>query len=99
MAFGGGRKHFLFKNIADPGNNTLFGKREDGRDLTREWQNKSGGFKFIWNKKQFEDLDSNKVEHVLGNSFQTLFLYMKNVYKDNAEADLALLQYPRWSAF
>ena len=72
MAFGGGRKHFLFKNITDPGNNTLFGKREDGRDLTQEWRKKSGGFEFIWNKKQFEALDSKKVEHVLGNLFQTL---------------------------
>ena len=73
MAFGGGRKNFLFKNIADPGNKTLFGKREDDRDLTKEWQSKPGKFQFIWNKKQFEALDSKKVEHVLGNLFQTLF--------------------------
>lgn len=65
VAFGGGRKNFLPKTMADPEDNNATGSRLDGRDLTQEWLKKPGAA-FIWNKTQFDALDSANVDHLLG---------------------------------
>lgn len=45
------------------------GKREDGRDLINEWTSKSKAnekWVYVWNEKQFQNLNINEVDHVLG---------------------------------
>lgn len=65
VVFGGGRKHFLPKTMADPEDSSENGSRLDGRDLTQEWL-KQPKASFIWNNAQFEALDPMKTQHVLG---------------------------------
>jgi len=54
LVMGGGRQHFLSRDQNDHEDLDKTGNRRDGRDLTKEW---SGTY--IWNKEQFDQLDSN----------------------------------------
>ncbi len=64
VAMGGGRRHFIPNTMVD--GEGLKGKRRDGRDLTAEWKSHYRNAEFIWNKQQFNALDVNKVDHLLG---------------------------------
>jgi alkaline phosphatase len=66
VVLGGGRAQFLPKTQADPEYPNVTGKRNDGRDLTREWQAKHKNSVYVWNKKQFDAIDASKTDHVLG---------------------------------
>jgi alkaline phosphatase len=66
VALGGGRQHFLAAGFDDPEYQEYFGARLDGRNLIAEWQKKSPGSEFVWNKTQLEALDLKKTKHLLG---------------------------------
>ena len=64
VAMGGGRRHFIPRETVDgEGKN---GKRRDGRDLTAEWQEKFDNAAYVWNRQQFDAVDTDAVTHLLG---------------------------------
>ena len=64
--FWGGRQHFRPKGAPDPEHAEQSGARLDGRDLTLEWQSRREGAVYIWNREQFEAVDLENTEHLLG---------------------------------
>jgi alkaline phosphatase len=66
VAMGGGRAKFLPKDTADPEYPNGRGERLDSRDLTQEWLGKNKDSAYVWNKKQFDDIDPKKTKHLLG---------------------------------
>lgn len=66
VAMGGGRRHFLTDEIADPENEGTTGKRTDGRDLTSEWTAKSPDHRVIYSLAGFEATNFNSDTRVLG---------------------------------
>ena len=64
VAMGGGRRHFIPRSTVDgEGKN---GKRKDGRDLTAEWVANYEDAAYVWNREQFDAIDSDEVKHLLG---------------------------------
>ena len=57
VALGGGRDRFLPKSAADPEDEGGTGRRLDGRDLAKEWVARRPGSAFVWNKRQFDEVD------------------------------------------
>ena len=67
VAMGGGRQNFMPNTANDPEDEGKKGKRKDGKDLTQAWQARYGNSgAYVWNKEQFDKLDPNNVDHVLG---------------------------------
>ena len=66
VAMGGGRQKFMPKGVPDPQIAARQGERLDGRDLTKEWVNKSAGSQYVWDKKQLAAIDPKKTKHLLG---------------------------------
>lgn len=66
VALGGGRSKFLSSGENDPEYTDLTGERLDGRDLTREWVSKRAKSAYVWNSRQFKDIDPKKTTHLLG---------------------------------
>lgn len=65
VAMGGGRTRFIPNTVTDP-EYGVAGKRKDGRDLTKEWMSKHGNAQYVWNKAQFDAIDPNATDHLLG---------------------------------
>jgi alkaline phosphatase len=65
VALGGGRTRFIPKTATDP-EYGISGKRKDGRDLTADWINKHSNARYVWNKEQFDAIDPNATDHLLG---------------------------------
>lgn len=65
VVLGGGRKNFLPDTVTDPEYRDKKGKRKDGRDLIKEYQAKTGA-SYVWNKKQFDAIDPNKTQRLIG---------------------------------
>ncbi|MEO8003226.1 MAG: alkaline phosphatase, partial [Arenimonas sp.] len=66
VAMGGGRQHFLPGGADDPEYQEFFGVRLDNRNLIDEWQKKSPGSQYVWNKAQLDAVDLKKTKHLLG---------------------------------
>lgn len=66
VALGGGRTKFLPKTLKDPEYLEKTGERLDGRNLTQEWTSKFQESKYVWNKQQFDSLDTKHTKHLLG---------------------------------
>lgn len=66
VVLGGGRGKFMPESTADPEYPLKHGERKDGRDLTREWLAARADSAYVWNKAQFDALDTTRVKHVLG---------------------------------
>ncbi|XP_073258297.1 alkaline phosphatase-like [Porites lutea] len=66
VVFGGGRRELMHKNQTDPEYSDKKGERLDGRDLISEWVNKFQNSKYVWNKTEFDRIDVDKVDHVIG---------------------------------
>lgn len=66
VALGGGRSYFLPESSVDPENADARGRRQDNRDLTKEWTAKNRNASFVWNREQFEAIDASKTGPVLG---------------------------------
>lgn len=65
VVLGGGRSFFLPEQSQDPEYPEHSGKRTDGRDLTQEWLAQPGA-RYVWNRSQFEALDTDADGPVLG---------------------------------
>lgn len=66
VAMGGGRRSFLKREDgADPETGGR-GERLDDRDLTQEWLNNYNNSEFVWNKEQFDNIDTENTDHLLG---------------------------------
>jgi len=66
VALGGGRIKFLPNDSADPEGADMEEGRQDARDLTREWLQKYPNSSYIWNQQQFDAIDPNSTDHLLG---------------------------------
>ncbi|MCR9279064.1 MAG: alkaline phosphatase [Pseudomonadaceae bacterium] len=61
IALAGGREKFLPKEMIDPEYPDVRGARDDGRDLTREWQAAAPDRAFVWNAAQLKQTDARQV--------------------------------------
>lgn len=66
VVFGGGRSEFLPESTADPEYPGEPGRRRDGRNLIGEWQQRYTDGQYLWNGKDFANLDPRTVKRVLG---------------------------------
>lgn len=66
VALGGGRGKFLPATAADPDGAGAVGEREDGRDLTADWQKKYHNAAYVWTRQQLNAVNPAKVDHLLG---------------------------------
>jgi alkaline phosphatase len=66
VALGGGRTQFYPNTVADPEYATRMGGRKDGRNLTTEWTAKGADWRYVWNKTQFDQINPNNTQHLLG---------------------------------
>lgn len=72
VAMGGGRTNFLPRrrdgaNVFDPEYPKVPGRRNDGRDLTREWLETRGpGARYVWNRAGFDAADPATTRYLLG---------------------------------
>lgn len=66
VVLGGGRQKFLPSDVADPEYTDKKGQRHDGRNLTGEWTAKGAGYRYVWNKADFDAVDANANPHLLG---------------------------------
>jgi alkaline phosphatase len=84
VAIGGGRTKFLPNDVTDPEYDTRRGERLDKRDLTKEWLAKYKDPAFVWNKAQFDRIDTRRTKHLLG-LFETSHMqFESNRAKDRA---------------
>lgn len=65
VALGGGRQFFLPRTEPDPEYPQRTGKRRDDRNLIEEWKKKFNGT-YVWNREQFDAVDSNETSYLLG---------------------------------
>ena len=65
VALGGGREYFLPNTAPDPEDPEAKGRRKDGRDLTRAWQQKRHAA-YVWNERQLDAVDVSRTKHLLG---------------------------------
>ncbi len=66
VALGGGRRNFWPRNMADLEDAGKTGERDDQRNLTEEWVTRYDNAAFVWNQEQFNNIDANEVDHLLG---------------------------------
>ena len=66
VVFAGGRRELMHRNQTDPEYPDKKGERLDGRDLIQEWVDKHPKSQYVWNKTGFDQIDVDKVDHVLG---------------------------------
>ena len=66
VIFGGGRRKFLHQNQSDPEYSNKAGERLDGKDLIQQWLRKHSNSKYVWNQTEFDKIDPEKVDHVMG---------------------------------
>jgi len=84
VAIGGGRSKFLPQTVKDPEYENRTGERLDGRDLTREWLSKYKDPAYVWNKQQFDGIDTKKTKHLLGLFEPSYMQYEYDRVKDRA---------------
>lgn len=84
VAMGGGRRSFIPATMADPEDADRTGERQDGRNLTEEWVNQYDRSAYVWNKKQFDNIDPASTDHLLG-----LFNRSHMEYEADREEDSA----------
>ncbi|XP_071944154.1 alkaline phosphatase, tissue-nonspecific isozyme-like [Antedon mediterranea] len=68
VVLGGGRREFMPNTTADPQNKKYFGKRTDKRNLIDEWValRPENTTQYVYNKGQFDDIDTDKIDYLLG---------------------------------
>ena len=82
VAFGGGRRHFVPKDAAynsDDADSEIEGDRTDGRNLPREWVEKTGGM-YVTDSQGFADITKTPV---LGLFAESHMRYSADRFKDN----------------
>ncbi|XP_071491651.1 alkaline phosphatase-like [Diadema antillarum] len=81
VIMGGGRQEFQANNITDDEYPNARGQRTDGRDLIAEWQAGKTNAQYVWNKDQFDEVDHETTDFLLG-----LFERSHMNYASDAEA-------------
>ncbi|XP_078373755.1 alkaline phosphatase-like isoform X2 [Oculina patagonica] len=76
VIFAGGRRELIPNNETDPEYSANKGERLDGRNLINEWVDKHPNSQYVWNKTGFDQIDVEKVDHVIG-----LFEYSSMQYE------------------
>jgi alkaline phosphatase len=66
VALGGGRIKFLPKELEDPEGADTGDGRQDGRNLAQEWTGKYPNSAYIWNQQQFDSINPDTTDHLLG---------------------------------
>ncbi|NVJ60052.1 MAG: alkaline phosphatase [Gammaproteobacteria bacterium] len=69
VVFGGGRRHFLPKDVAfnsPDAQSSVEGDRTDGRDLTAEWQSAYPQGTYVYEQTGFDAIDTESAERVFG---------------------------------
>ena len=66
IVLGGGRQHFLPTDLSDPEEPARGGRRDDGRNLVREWEAKSNAHVYVWNDELFRETDFSTDVRMLG---------------------------------
>jgi alkaline phosphatase len=66
VALGGGRIKFLPAETPDPEGASNEKGRQDQRNLTQEWVRQYSNSSYIWNIDQFNSIDPNSTDHLLG---------------------------------
>lgn len=61
IALAGGREKFLPSEMIDPEYPDVRGAREDGQDLTRQWQAAAPDRAFVWNAAQLKQTDARQI--------------------------------------
>ncbi len=84
VALGGGRRNFLPVEAPDPEYTDKTGRRNDGRDLTSEWTDKSDSHSYVWDTVGFNAVDGSKSTKLLG-----LFDMSHMQYEADRENDTA----------
>ena len=59
----------MSKNDSDPEYPSKTGERLDGRNLIKEWVEKHPNSQYVWNKTAFDQIDVEKVDHVMGKCY------------------------------
>jgi len=66
VALGGGRIKFLPFDAVDPEGANTADARLDGRNLPQEWLQKYPHSAYVWNQRQFDAIDPQSTDHLLG---------------------------------
>ena len=66
VALGGGRIKFFPHSVADPEGADTGEGRLDNRDLAQEWLDKHPNSAYVWNQGQFEAIEPDTTDHLLG---------------------------------
>ncbi|KEQ18823.1 alkaline phosphatase [Endozoicomonas numazuensis] len=84
VAMGGGRRSFIPATMNDPEDTDRTGERQDNRNLTEEWMNNYSNSAYVWNKEQFDNINPQETDHLLG-----LFNRSHMEYEADREEDTA----------
>ena len=66
VAMGGGRPNFLPETMTDPEDPEETGARTDGQNLTDMWTSQYENSAYVWNQEQFDAIDPETTDHLLG---------------------------------
>jgi len=83
VAMGGGRRSFLPRDGVDPETGEP-GARIDNQNLAMQWRNRYPNSAYVWSIEQFNSVNSNTTDHLLG-----LFQPSHMQYSQDADSDEA----------
>jgi len=83
VAMGGGRRSFLPRSMDDFEDAGKTGERDDERNLTEEWVAQYDNAEFVWNKNQFDSIDTESTDHLLGLFNRSHMQYNYDIPNDN----------------
>lgn len=83
VAMGGGRRSFWPRSSDDLEDAGKTGERDDGRNLTEEWVAQYDNSAFVWNKDQFDAIDTESTDHLLGLFNRSHMQYNYDLPNDN----------------
>ncbi|XP_077441001.1 alkaline phosphatase-like [Vanacampus margaritifer] len=66
VILGGGRQYMIPKTMQDPEYPSEKGDRADGQNLIVEWLKNKKRAKYVWNKKQFDDVNPRNTDFLMG---------------------------------
>ncbi|XP_077988813.1 alkaline phosphatase-like [Glandiceps talaboti] len=87
VLLGGGRREFFHITYPDPEYMTLFGRRTDDRNLIEEWlENRplNSNASYVWNQEQFDKIDPEHTDYLLGLFENSHMQYHANRDQDGA---------------
>ncbi|MGA9573543.1 MAG: alkaline phosphatase [Lysobacterales bacterium] len=94
VALGGGRIKFVPYDIADPEDENTAEGRLDGRNLPSEWLQKYPNSAYVWNQQQFDAIDPESTDHLLG-LFESDHMHYEADRSDDVAGEPSLAQMTR----